>query len=86
MVYNQAMENHKKSMKKLNLEEFGNLVSAYRADLGISAYELSVRIGRDVSYISKLEKGKLNPTLETLYNLCDALNITMSEFFKYYDE
>jgi len=39
------------------------------------AFEASV----DRTYISALERGVANPSIETLANICYALNVTLSE-------
>ena len=41
--------------------------------------ELSEKTGFSVSYLSLLERGKNNPTVESLNRVCFALNIMLSE-------
>ena len=48
----------------------------------MSAYELSLRIDKDASYIHKVESGKINISLRTMLDICDALNIEPIELFK----
>jgi transcriptional regulator with XRE-family HTH domain len=40
----------------------------------------------DRTYISAIERGIANPSVETLANICHALNVTLSELFKPLDE
>ncbi|MFL9951935.1 helix-turn-helix transcriptional regulator [Paraburkholderia nemoris] len=35
----------------------------------------------DRTYISAIERGVANPSVETLANICHALNVTLSELF-----
>lgn len=44
--------------------------------------ELAEIIGCDRTYISKIESGKQNITLENLNDICNALDVSLSEFFK----
>lgn len=53
-----------------------------RVALGLSAYELSLRIGKDASYIHKVESGKINISLKTILEICEALKIEPIELFK----
>ena len=39
----------------------------------MSQAALAERLGYSLSYISKLERGEMNPTLRTLFDLADAL-------------
>lgn len=44
----------------MKFKKFCLNVAKERAKKNISAYELSLRIGKDASYINKLENGKIN--------------------------
>jgi transcriptional regulator with XRE-family HTH domain len=41
----------------------------------MSQAALADRLGYSASYISKLERGEMNPTLRTLFDLADSLGI-----------
>ena len=58
----------------------GETVSFFRRQKGISQEVLSglADIGR--SHLSAIERGERKPTLETLYRICNALDIKMSTF------
>ena len=58
----------------------GKTVAFFRQKKGVSQEVLSglADIGR--SHLSAIERGERKPTLETLYRLCNALDIKMSEF------
>lgn len=47
-----------------------------RQALGISQEELSERAGIDLSYGSRIERGKANPSIEVLAKLGEALGVS----------
>ena len=66
----------------MKLEDFGLNVKKERTKQNISAYELSLRLGKDSSYVSKLEKGKINVSLKMIDNIAQILNIPIENLFK----
>lgn len=48
----------------------------------MSQEEFSDLIGCDRTYISRIESGKQNVTIENLNQICNALGITLNDFFK----
>lgn len=56
----------------------GKTIAYFRNQSGMSQEVLSglADIGR--SHLSAIERGERKPTLETLYRICNALNIKMS--------
>lgn len=66
----------------MDLKDFGLNVAKYRIKANLSAYELSLRIERDASYINKLENGKVNATLNVIFKICEILKIEPAELFK----
>jgi transcriptional regulator with XRE-family HTH domain len=53
----------------------GAIITELRIRKGVSQAALADRLGYSVSYISKLERGQMNPTLRTLFDLADALGV-----------
>lgn len=47
---------------------------------GLSQEELAYQCNIDRTYISMLERKKRNPTVNTVFKMCKALNIKPSEF------
>lgn len=47
----------------------------------LSAYELSLRIGKDASYVHKVENGKINISLKMILKNCEVLKIEPEELF-----
>lgn len=56
-------------------------ITELRIKMGISAREMSLSLGQNVSYINKIENGKALPSLEMLFYICDYFGITPQEFF-----
>lgn len=65
----------------MKFEDFGINVGKIRTAKNLSAYELSLRIGKDPSYINKLENGKINPSLKTILLICENLEVNITELF-----
>ena len=62
----------------LDSEIVGRAIAYFRKEKGVSQEVLSglADIGR--SHLSAIERGERKPTLETLYRICNALDIKMS--------
>ena len=56
-------------------------VKYYRTKLGLSREDLSLRLGFDNSYISKLERMKINITIDRLEKIAEFFNVSLKEFF-----
>ena len=57
--------------------------SRIRAAKGLSAYELSLRLNKDASYVHKVENAKINPSLQTILDIAKVLEISPKELFEY---
>ena len=66
----------------MKFEQFGINLAKLRNKQNISAYELSLRLGKDASYINKVENGKINVSLKMIISICECLNISICELFK----
>jgi CheY-like chemotaxis protein/ribosome-binding protein aMBF1 (putative translation factor) len=62
-------------------KSFGASARAWRSRLGISQEEVAVRAGLHRTYVSDIERGARNPSLESISRLARALGISMSTFF-----
>lgn len=60
---------------------FGAGIRARRAELGISQEELALRIDADQAYVSRVEAGAMNVTLETAQQFADALEVDVTALF-----
>ena len=61
---------------------FGQAVRKLRQAQKISQEELAERCGLHRTYISDIELGKRNVSLENIERIAAALNRSMSDFFK----
>lgn len=66
----------------MEFETYALNLAKIREAKGLSAYELSLRIGKDVSYIYKVESGKINISLKTMIAISEELQTPLTEFFK----
>ena len=67
---------------KIVREVFGIVLRRKRNEQELSQEELAHRAGMTMRYISLLECNKRQPTISTIYALCTALNISMSDFME----
>ena len=58
-----------------------NNVKRLRSKLKIKREELSLALGFDNSYISKLEKAKINITIDKLSVIADYFNVDLVDLF-----
>ena len=60
----------------------GNKLKEIRKNKGLSQEKLARIVVLDRTYISRVEAGKINITIDTLYVLCNGLNISLTAFFE----
>jgi len=63
-------------------KRFGLAVREYRRSLNVSQEELAMRIGADQAYVSRIEAGQMNVTLETVEQIAAALDADVAELLK----
>ena len=63
------------------LTRYGQAVRKIRLERGISQEELADRCGLHRTYISDIELGKRNLSLENIERIAISLNKTLPEFF-----
>ena len=66
-------------------EFFGKKISELRKEKGFSQEKLALEANIDRTYISDIEKGNRNISLEILDTLSKALKIHISQIFKDYN-
>ncbi|QKJ63346.1 helix-turn-helix domain-containing protein [Flavobacterium sp. M31R6] len=74
------MENHN---KKLILIEFGNTLRAIRLAKGFTQEKLANELGVEISQISRIERGIINTSVVTIYQLAKILNTSVSDLFNF---
>lgn len=63
-------------------ESLGNAIRERRKALGLTLSNMSDRTNVSLGYLSQIELGKNSASIETLYRICLALGIKMSELFQ----
>ncbi len=56
------------------------------AEAGLSQEKLAARAGFHRTYVGKLERGETASTVDGVAALCSALNTTLAEFFRPFEE
>ncbi len=75
------------SMKKREndlslLWQLGKRIAFLRKQRSMTQLDLSLSSGLALSFVSDLELGKRNPSIETLWKVAKALNVTLEELLK----
>lgn len=61
----------------------GARIKALRKQKGWSQERLAERVGISTQYLSNIERGKENPTLDLLLRLADSLRVSPAEIFDF---
>ncbi len=64
------------------LEKIGQNICCLRKELGYSQEKLALEAGLDRTYIPKVEKGKINITINSLEKVAKALKVNLIDLFK----
>jgi transcriptional regulator with XRE-family HTH domain len=62
-------------------EMIGARIKEIRNKRGLTQEQLSERMDINPKYLSSIERGKENPTLNTLINLSESLEVDLAEVF-----
>jgi DNA-binding Xre family transcriptional regulator len=85
-IYEQLLAEKGLSVKKPSgtapsvLIKVGKILKKVRIDKGYSQKDLALQVGMKQPDISKIEEGKANITLVTLYTICKVLEVKKIEF------
>lgn len=64
------------------VDEIGRSIKALRHTRGMTQSELAEESDLDRSYISSIEKGDRNPTVDTIARIAESLNLTFAELME----
>jgi transcriptional regulator with XRE-family HTH domain len=62
--------------------DLGQRVAAHRSQLGLTQTVVAKRAGLAASYLSRIENGKIFPTVPTAQKIATALRVPLSELLK----
>ena len=62
-------------------KRFGELVRRLRQERGFSQEEFSFRVGLHQTYVSSIERGERNVTIQTAERIANALGTTLARMF-----
>lgn len=68
------------------IEKVGAKIKEKRIELGLSQLDLSTLLNIEDSSLRRIEAGKTNPTLKTLYRIASALKLTICDLIKVEEE
>jgi transcriptional regulator with XRE-family HTH domain len=79
-----ASQRQKRQIQPVALREkaVGAVLRDFRERAGRSQESLSAECGFDRTYISRVERGIINPTISRLWKIADALNAPLSQIIK----
>jgi transcriptional regulator with XRE-family HTH domain len=69
-------------VKETLSQRFGRCVRQLRTDAGLSQVEFAERCGFYQTYLSRIETGKANPTLNAIEVIANALGLTVYELWE----
>ena len=72
--------------EKKYIERLGQHIKELRKKKGISQIDLAYDCDFEKQNMRRIEAGKTNPTIKTLLKIAKALNISISELVKNFDE
>lgn len=71
-----------KDLDLIRLKEIGNRLRELRLQKNITQKELAFLVDVEISQITRIERGIINTSILNLMKIADALEISISEFFK----
>jgi transcriptional regulator with XRE-family HTH domain len=69
-------------VKKPLAKRFGSCVRALRLETGLSQVEFGERCGFYQTYLSRIENGQANPTLNAMEVIANAFGISVFDLFE----
>jgi transcriptional regulator with XRE-family HTH domain len=69
--------------KSIELVKLGNRIRDLRVERGLSQAKLGLKILKDQQSIHKVETGEFNPTYLYLLEICEGLEIKISELLNF---
>lgn len=67
---------------KKNLKTFGSRIQELRKKNNLTQSELAEKIGLSTNFIGMVERGERNTSVDKIFKLAKAFNISLSQFFE----
>ena len=64
------------------IENIGKNIKKHRKLQELAQIELAVTVGIDRAYLSEIENGRTNPSINILYAIADALKVDITDLLK----
>lgn len=61
--------------------KIGEIIAEIRLDKNLTQRELAERVGTRQSYLARVEKGDVNFTIDTLFDITEALDVSVAYIF-----
>jgi transcriptional regulator with XRE-family HTH domain len=62
--------------------KLGERIKVIRLEKNMTQNELAIECDFEKASMSRIESGQSNPTIRTIYKICNALDIHITELFK----
>lgn len=79
------MESRAAMTNKEKYRKLGLNIAYYRKEKGLSQMELAEAAGISRTHMSRIENNDCPPSLEAVFNISDALDVPVSNFFIFRD-
>lgn len=66
-------------LKDIDYVSIGNMIRKYRKNKNLTLLQLSEMIDVSESFIGQIERGKNKPSLETIINIANALDVSVDD-------
>ncbi|WP_410880907.1 helix-turn-helix domain-containing protein [Myroides sp. DW712] len=66
------------------IREIGNKIRAQRELKGLTLMQFADRLNIEYNNLIRIEKGRTNPTIGTLINICNCLDIKLKDLVDVY--
>ena len=67
---------------KRNLKIFGSRIQELRKKNNLTQFELAEKIGLSTNFIGMVERGERNTSVDKIFKLAKAFNISLAQFFE----
>ena len=64
------------------MKKFGQRVLLLRKQKKLTQQQLAIQAGLSTSQIARIETGKLNTTISTLFSIAKAIDVELADFFR----